>query len=149
MNNETLNALVELEQDQVKNANSLDSLLDAPEKEKAMITLEKAQKLEHAERQLRLDESKQELAIGDAEFKKRLELEKFEYQKKRDKKDNIVKIIVGGVTATGTILVGIAKLIQIHISRKAIKEAYAIDQVTCLTSKTARDLLSSSTNPKI
>jgi hypothetical protein len=138
MNNEALEALVKMEEDYTKEASTLDALLDTDDRQKATITLEKAQKLEHEERRMRLEESRQ-----------KLESEKLEYQKKQNKKDNIVKIVIGSATAAGSILVGIAKLIQIHISRKAIREAYAIDQVTTLTSKTARDLLSGMTNPKI
>ena len=138
MNDVTLNALVKEQEEFIKDNETLDALLDTDDKQKVIITLEKAQKLEHEERRLRLEESKQ-----------KLETEKLEYQKKQNKKDNFVKIILGGLAASGGILVGVAKLIQIHISRKAIKEAYAIDEVTTLTSKTARDLQSSMTNPKI
>ena len=138
MNNETLNALVKEQEDYVKENESLDALLDTDDKQKAILTLEKAQKLEHEERRLRLEESKHAL-----------ETEKLKYQKKQSRVDNIVKIGLGVLAASGGILVGVAKLRQVHISRDAIKEAYAIDEVTTLTSKTARDLQSSLTNPKI
>ena len=138
MNNETLRTLVEIEEDHVKNAGSLDALLDTTEKEKAILTLEKAQELELKERRMQLEESKQ-----------KFEADKLEHLKKQAKKDNIVKLVVAGLTAAGGLAVGIAKLWQVGNQRKYVREAYAIDQITTLTSKTGRDLLSDGANPKI
>lgn len=139
MNSVTLEKLVKDEEDMISNASSYDALMDVEEKQKTMLTIDKAQKLEHEERRMLLEESKM-----------KLESDKLEYQKKRDKKDNIVKIVVAGVTAVPGIMLGIVKLIQIHIQRKAIREAYVIDGVTAgLSSKTARNLQTDITNPKI
>ena len=138
MNDETLNSLVKQEEDYVREKESLDALLDTDEKEKAILTLEKAQKLEHEERRLRLEESKHQL-----------ESERLEYQKKQDKKENWIKIALGVLTGLGGLLIGGAKLKQVINQRKYVNEAYEIDQITTLTSKTARDLLSDGTNPKI
>ena len=138
MNNETLETLVMEEEECVKNSKSYDAFLDTTEKEKALNNLEKAQRLEHDERKLRLEESRQ-----------KLEYEKHEYQKKQNKKDNVVKIILGGLAAAGGIIMGAAKLVQVVLQRKYVKEAYEIDKITTLTSKTARDLLSEGTKPKV
>lgn len=138
MNDETLRSLVKQEEEYVINAESLDALLDTSDKEKVILTLEKAQKLEHEERKLRLEESKH-----------RLESERLEHQRKQDRKDNWIKIGLGVLTAAGGLLVGGAKLKQVVNQRKYVKEAYEIDQITTLTSKTGRDLLSDGTNPKI
>ena len=138
MNDETLNSLVKQEEECVKEAKSLDVLLDTTEKEKAILTLEKAQKLEHEERRLRLDE-----------YKHQLESDRLEYQRKQDRKENWIKIGLGVLTAAGGLLIGGAKLKQVIDQRKYVNEAYEIDQITTLTSKTARDLLSDGTNPKI
>ena len=138
MNDETLKTLVKQEEEYAKNAKSLDAILDADEKEKSTITLEKSQKLEHDERRLRLEESKY-----------KLEYEKFEYQKKWNIRDTLAKIGLGALAAAPGIIMGIAKIKQVANQRKYVKEAYAIDQITTLTSKTARDLLSDGTNPKL
>lgn len=157
MNGVTLEKLVKDEEDMISNASSYDALLDVEEKQKAMLTLDKAQKLEHEERRMLLEESKLRLESDKLEQQKMLEESKFQleydkldYQKKKDKKDNIVKIVVAGVAAVPGIMLGVVKLIQIHIQRKAIREAYAIDEVTAgLSSKTARNLQTDLTNPKI
>lgn len=138
MNDETLKSLVKQEEDYVKEAESLDVLLDTEEKEKAILTLKEAQKLEHEERRLRLEEAKH-----------RLESDKLEYQRKHDRRELAIRIGLGVITAAGGILVGAAKLKQVIDQRKYVQEAYEIDQITTLTSKTGRDLLSNGTNPKI
>ena len=139
MNDATLKKLVKDEEEMISNASSYDALMDVEEKQKTMLTMEKAQKLEHEERRMLLEESKV-----------KLEVDKIDYQKKRDKKDNVVKIVVASVAAVPGIMLGIVKLIQIHIQRKAIREAYVIDGVTAgLSSKTARNVQTDLTNPKI
>ena len=139
MNDATLKKLVKDEEDMVNNVGSYDAFLDSDEKQKGILTMEKAQKLEHEERRMLLEESKL-----------KLESDKLDYQKKKDKKDNIVKIVVAGLTAAPAFVVGIVKLVQIHIQRKAIYEAYEIDGVTAgLSSKTARNLQTDLTNPKL
>lgn len=138
MNNETLSALVKVEEEYVKDAKSLDDLLDTDAKTQTILAMEKAQKLELDERRMRLEESKQ-----------KLENDKLEQQKKQAKKDNIIKIVVGIFAGAGGILVGLAKLKQVHNQRKYVQEAYAIEEVTTLTSNTARNLLSDGTNPKL
>ena len=138
MNNETLSALVKVEEEYVKDAKSLDDLLDTDAKTQTILAMEKAQKLELDERRMRLEESKQ-----------KLENDKLEQQKKQAKKDNIIKILVGFLTGAGGILVGLAKLKQVRNQRKYVQEAYAIEEVTTLTSNTARNLLSDGTNPKL
>ena len=138
MNNETLKALVKEQEDYIKNNESLDALLDPNEKETVILTIEKAQKLELDERRMRNEESKQ-----------LLEIEKFEYQKKQDSRDFWGKIIVCAIGAIPAIFVGGVKLYQIIVQKEKVEEAYAIDEVTTLTSPTARNLQSSLTNPKI
>lgn len=139
MNDATLKKLVKDEEEMINNVNSYDAFLDASEKEKATITMGAAQKLEHEERRMRLEESKMQI-----------EFEKLKYQKEKDKKDNRVKIAVASLTGGPTALLAIVKLIQIIVQRKSIKEAYVIDEVTAgLSSKTARNVQTDLTNPKI
>lgn len=139
MNDATLKKLVKDEEEMINNVGSYDAFLDANEKEKATMTMGAAQKLEHEERRMRLEESKTEL-----------EFEKLKYQKEKDKKDNRVKIAVASLTGGPTALLAIVKLIQVIVQRKAIHEAYAIDEVTAgLSSKTARNVQMDLTNPKI
>lgn len=139
MNDATLKKLVKDEEEMINNVGSYDAFLDSDEKQKGILSMEKAQKLEHEERRMLLEESRL-----------KLESDKLDYQKKKDKKDNVVKIVVAGLTAVPAFVVGIAKLIQIHIQRKAIHEAYVIDEVTAgLSSKTARNVQMDLTNPKI
>lgn len=139
MNAKTLDKLIKDEEDMINSANSYDALLDVDEKHKAMLTLDKAQELEHKERRMLLEESRL-----------KFESEKLEYQKKKDKKDNIIKIVVAGLTAVPPAIVGIVKLVQIRIQKKALHEAYVIDGVTAgLSSKTARSVQADLTNPKI
>lgn len=138
MNDETLKTLVKVEQDYIDNADSLDALLDTDDRQKTILAIEKAQRLEHDERKLRLEEARL-----------KFETEKNEYQKKQNMTANLIQIGLGVLAAAGAILGGVAKCIQVHNQRAYVREAYAIDQVTTLTSKTARDLLSSGANPKI
>lgn len=141
MNNETLNKLRKVQEDYVNNAELLETVLDAHEKNETIFAMDKAQEMEHAERELRLKEDKQ-----------KLEAEKFEYEKKQSFWETVIKGIAAAGTfvgAAGTLLIGGAKLKQVFDQRKYVAEAYVIDGLTTLTSKTARDLLSNGTNPKL
>lgn len=138
MTDETINRLKEVENESSGDVHLIGDIMDTESKMNTLGVIEKAMKLEHEERKLRLEEAKQ-----------KLEADKFKYQKEHDKKDNRAKVIVACVTGGGTALVGIAKIVQVCIQRKYIKEAYAIDQVTTLTSPTARSLLKDGTNPRL
>ena len=137
MTDETMKKLIEVEEDSSGDVN-LGGPFETEEKMNTLGVIEKAQKLEHAERELRLKEAQQ-----------KLETEKFENQKIQDKKDNRVKIFVASVTGGGAILVGVAKLVQVFFQRKYVKEAYNIEQVTTIASPTARTLLKDGTYPRI
>lgn len=138
MTDETMQKLREVEEESSGNVRDLDVILDVDDKQKTLGIVEKAQKLEHEERKLRLEESKQ-----------KLESEKFEYQKKQNKKDNIVKIAAAVLTGGGAIIAGIAKIVQVVHQRKYVQEAYNIEQLTTVASPTARGLLKDGSNPRI
>ena len=78
MNDETLKMLEKQQEDCVKDAASLDAILEPKEKSEVTLTVKESQKIILDERQMRVEESKLEL-----------EWEKFQYQKKRDKNDNL------------------------------------------------------------
>ena len=137
MTDEAMKKLREVEDDSSGDVN-LGGPFDTEEKMSMLGIIEKAQKLEHAERELRLKEAQQ-----------KLESEKFEYQKVQTKKDNRVKLGTAIAAGGGAILVGVAKLAQVFLQRKYVKEAYNIEQVTTIASPTARMLLKDGTSPKI
>ena len=137
MTDEAMKKLREVEDDSSGDVN-LGGLFETEEKMSILGVIEKAQKLEHAERELRLKEAQQ-----------KLESEKFEYQKVQTKKDNRVKLGTAIAAGGGAILVGAAKLAQVFLQRKYVKEAYNIEQVTTIASPTARMLLKDGTSPKI
>ena len=137
MTDEAMKKLREVEDDSSGDVN-LGGPFETEEKMSMLGIIEKAQKLEHAERELRLKEAQQ-----------KLESEKFEYQKVQTKKDNRVKLGAAIAAGGGAILVGVAKLAQVFLQRKYVKEAYNIEQVTTIASPTARMLLKDGTSPKI
>ncbi len=138
MTDETMKNLREVEEESSGDVHLLGDILETDGKMGTLNVIEKAQKLEHAERELRLKESQQ-----------KLESEKFEYQKKQTKKDNAVKVVVASLAGGGALLGGAAKLVQVILQRKYIKEAYNIEQITTIASPTARSLLKDGTSPKI
>lgn len=137
MTDEAMKKLREVEDDSSSDVN-VGGPFETEEKMSMLGVIEKAQKLEHAERELRLREAQQ-----------KLEAEKFEYQKVQTKKDNRVKLGTAIAAGGGAILVGVAKLAQVFLQRKYVKEAYNIEQVTTIASPTARMLLKDGTSPKI
>ena len=137
MTDEAMKKLREVEDESSGDVN-LGGPFETEEKMSMLGVIEKAQKLEHAERELRLKEAQQ-----------KLESEKFEYQKVQTKKDNRVKLGTAIASGIGAILVGAAKLVQVFLQRKYVKEAYNIEQVTTIASPTARMLLKDGTSPKI
>ena len=137
MTDEAMKKLREVEDDSSGDVN-LGGPFETEEKMSMLGIIEKAQKLEHAERELRRKEAQQ-----------KLESEKFEYQKVQTKKDNRVKLGTAIAAGGGAILVGVAKLAQVFLQRKYVKEAYNIEQVTTIASPTARMLLKDGTSPKI
>ena len=137
MTDEAMKKVREVEDDTSGDVN-LGGPFDTEEKMSMLGVIEKAQKLEHAERELRLREAQQ-----------KLESEKFEYQKVQTKKDNRVKLGTAIAAGGGAILVGAAKLAQVFLQRKYVKEAYNIEQVTTIASPTARTLLKDGTYPRI
>ena len=138
MTDETIKNLREVEEESSVDVTMVGDVINVSEKMDNLGVIEKAQRLEHAERELRLKESQQ-----------KLEAEKFEYQKKQNKRDNGVKIGVAIAAGTGAILTGTAKLVQVFLQRKYVKEAYNIEQITTIASPTARALLKDGTSPKI
>lgn len=137
MTDEAMKKLREVEDDSSSDVN-VGGPFETEEKMSMLGVIEKAQKLEHAERELRLKEAQQ-----------KLESEKFEYQKVQTKKDNRVKLGTAIAAGGGAILVGVAKLAQVFLQRKYVKEAYNIEQLTTIASPTARMLLKDGTSPKI
>ena len=137
MTDEAMKKLREVEDDSSGDVN-LGGPFETEEKMSMLGIIEKARKLEHAERELRRKEAQQ-----------KLESEKFEYQKVQTKKDNRVKLGTAIAAGGGAILVGVAKLAQVFLQRKYVKEAYNIEQVTTIASPTARMLLKDGTSPKI
>lgn len=138
MTDKTMAKLREDEEREADNSALIDGTYNSESKSSILGCIEKAQKLEHAERQMRLEESKQ-----------KLEAEKFEFQKKQSKKDNFVKIFVASVTGAGAIIAGAAKIAQVVFQRKYVKEAYKIEQVTSIASPTARSLIKDGTSPRL
>jgi len=134
MTDETIKTLRDLEKSLTDDA----SLLDASniENQKNILSnVEKTQKIELDERRMRLEELKQQL-----------ECDKFEYQKKQDKNESIIKVVCQGLTFLGIALpVGL----KLWFQRKYVKEAYNIEQITTIASPTARSLLKDGTNPRI
>lgn len=137
MTDEAMKKLREVE-DETSGDVNLGTAFETDEKMSQLGVIEKAQKLEHAERELRLREAQQ-----------KLEAEKFEYQKVQTKKDNRVKLGAAIVAGGGALLAGAAKIAQVILQRKYVKEAYNIEQVTTIASPTARMLLKDGTSPKI
>lgn len=137
MTDEAMKKVREVEDDTSGDVN-LGGPFDTEEKMSMLGVIEKAQKLEHAERELRLREAQQ-----------KLEAEKFEYQKVQTKKDNGVKLGAAIVAGGGALLAGAAKIAQVILQRKYVKEAYNIEQVTTIASPTARMLIKDGTSPKI
>lgn len=137
MTDEAMKKLREVE-DETSGDVNLGTAFETDEKMSQLGVIEKAQKLEHAERELRLKEAQQ-----------KLESEKFEYQKVQTKKDNRVKLGAAIVAGGGALLAGAAKIAQVILQRKYVKEAYNIEQVTTIASPTARMLLKDGTSPKI
>lgn len=95
MNDETLKMLEKQQEDCVKDAASLDAILEPKEKSEVTLTVKESQKIILDERQMRVEESKLEL-----------EWEKFQYQKKRDKNDNLTKIAVALSPVVPALIVG-------------------------------------------
>ena len=137
MTDEAMKKLREVE-DETSGDVNLGTAFETDEKMSQLGVIEKAQKLEHAERELRLREAQQ-----------KLEAEKFEYQKVQTKKDNRVKLGAAIVAGAGALLAGAAKIAQVILQRKYVKEAYNIEQVTTIASPTARMLIKDGTSPKI
>lgn len=137
MTDEAMKKLREVE-DETSGDVNLGTAFETDEKMSQLGVIEKAQKLEHAERELRLREAQQ-----------KLEAEKFEYQKVQTKKDNRVKLGAAIVAGGGALLAGAAKIAQVILQRKYVKEAYNIEQVTTIASPTARMLIKDGTSPKI
>ena len=137
MTDEAMKKLREVE-DETSGDVNLGTAFETDEKMSQLGVIEKAQKLEHAERELRLREAQQ-----------KLEAEKFEYQKVQTKKDNRVKLGAAIVAGSGALLAGAAKIAQVILQRKYVKEAYNIEQLTTIASPTARMLIKDGTSPKI
>lgn len=141
MTDEALKKIREMQTESIENMHDLSDVFDTDEKLNALSIDEKAQRLEHEERKMRLEEDKQ-----------RLESDKFEHQKKQDRRGfwiRVVEVGAGVLTAAGLLLKGIADVSKVYNQRKYVKEAYALDQVTTLTSQTARNLLKDGVNPRL
>lgn len=149
MNNETLKMLVEMQEDCVKNASTLDILLDTEDKEKATITLEKAQKLEHDERKLRVEEEKLKLEID----KFNHEVEKEQYERMRQKRFDIVEtaLKISGMVF-GTIIVPVGGLVLEYLQEEHIQEnidlALGVDEITTLSTATGRKVMINAISPR-
>lgn len=141
MTDETMQRLREVEEESSGNVADLGDVFDGNEKHQILGLIGDAQKLEHDERKLRLEEEKQ-----------KLESEKFEYQKKQNASDRFwsrLKVVGEVAAGVGTLTLACVKGVQVIIQRKAIKEAYNIEQVGSIASPTARMLLKDSTNPRV
>lgn len=104
MNDETVKMLERQEEEHVKNAATLDDLLDVDDKEKSMRTLDKAQEIELRERKMKVEEDKL-----------KLEYEKFQYQKEQDAKNRRLRYWEVGsnfFTTSANLGLGIWKLID-------------------------------------
>ena len=137
MNDETLKMLEKQQEDCIKNAATLDVLLDPDEKSKATLTTKESQKIELEERRMRVEESKLQL-----------EYEKFKYQKRRDKSDNTVKLILGGLGLGGVLIPAGVEVYRIIKVCKNIGYCATYEKDGIWSGPTIRKVISDGTNLK-
>lgn len=131
MTDKTLKDLEKIEEEHVQ-----DVYLDVGDKSNTIGVTERATKLDHAERKLRLEESQQ-----------KLEYEKFEYQKKQSRRDNLVKIGLGVLTFLGVTIPSIAKLRRMD---KAVDTSLKLEGLgNIISSPTARTFVKEEINPRV
>lgn len=142
MNNEALENVVKIQTESSSDVHLVGDILETDGKLNTLNVMEKAQRLEHDERKLRLEEQKQ-----------RLEAEKFEYQKKQDRKSfwfKAAEIAVNALSGGAKIFEAGVKLHQTNVMEKTLYEGYHIDQIQGnLTTGTGRTVQKLLENPKI
>lgn len=135
MNDETLKKVRVIQEDSSGDV-FVQDCFSTDEKQKTLGVVEKAQKLEHEERRMRLEESKQ-----------KLEAEKFEYQKKQNKRDNLTKVGLGVLSFLG---VTIPVFLKLRRMDKAIDTTLKLEgHGDIISSQTARTFMKEEVNPRI
>lgn len=142
MTDEALKNLRRIQTESSANVKELGDILQYDGSMDSLNVTEKAQKIEITERELRLKEESQ-----------RLEAEKFEYQKKQDRRGIWLRIFEGVVNLLGT-GAKIAEVVvdnkKVNVEATALHDGYVIDQIQGnLTTGTGRTVQKMLMNPKL